>query len=116
MLSPARRIYLGVLEERLGVDEGGILGVSEPALLDAFRASLKQRSKELPCFGAGVMSSEEWWSEVVRTAYHGAGVPEEYLAGVFDEVFDHLYHHVFTRELAWELVPVGALFKRITPQ
>ena len=109
MLSPAGgRLYLGVLEERLGIDEGGIPGVCEQALLDTFQASIKRRSQELPCFGAGVMS-EEWWADVVRTAFLGAGVPEESLEGVFDEVFDHLFHHVFTRGPAWELVPVGVV-------
>ncbi|CAN0407065.1 unnamed protein product, partial [Hapterophycus canaliculatus] len=68
------RLYLGVLEERLGVAEGGLPGtVSEDGLLRAFGTSLKRRSKELPCFGAGVMSSEEWWAEVVLATFRGAG-------------------------------------------
>lgn len=103
----SRRLYLGVLEDRLGVQEEDIPGVSEQALLDAFRASLRRRSRELPCFGSGVMSSEEWWAEVVRAAFRGAGVEEESLEGVFDEVFYYLFHHVFTSQPAWELVPVG---------
>lgn len=53
------------------------------------------------------MSSEEWWGEVVRETFRGAGVAEESLEGVFDEVFDHLFHNVFTSQPTWELVPVG---------
>lgn len=96
-----------MLEDRLGVKEGTIPGVCEDALMDSFRSSLKQRSKELPCFGSGVLSSEEWWADVVRATFRGAGVPQESMEGVFDEVFDQLFHQVFTGELAWELVPVG---------
>lgn len=54
------------------------------------------------------MSSEEWWAEVVRTSFRGAGVAEENLEGpVFDDVFQKLFHDVFTGEPAWELVPVS---------
>lgn len=54
------------------------------------------------------MSSEEWWAEVVRTSFRGAGVTEENLEGpVFDDVFHKLFHDVFTDEPAWELVPVS---------
>ena len=98
---------MGVLEDRLGVQEGTIPGVSEQDLLHSFGTSMKQRSRELPCFGYGVMSSEEWWGEVVRETFRGAGVAEESLEGVFDEVFDQLFHHVFTSQPTWELVPVG---------
>lgn len=111
------RLYLGVLEDRLGVSEGGLPDkVSESALLDSFKASLKQRSREMPCFGAGVMSSEDWWAEVVRATFRGAGVSDATLGieeggsvggGVFDDVFDRLFHDVFTSTTAWELVPVG---------
>lgn len=69
---------------------------------------MKQRIKAIPCFGYGVMSSEEWWGAVVRDTFRGAGVAEESLEGVFDEVFDQLYHHVFTSQPTWELVPVGS--------
>eukprot|EP00903_Cladosiphon_okamuranus_P006943 g6757.t1 len=114
------RLYLGVLEDRLGVQEGGLPDkVSESDLLDSFKTSLKQRSKELPCFGAGVMSSEDWWEEVVRATFRGAGVSDETLGiddgvrggggggngGIFDDVFDRLFHDVFTSTTAWELVP-----------
>ncbi|CAM9171279.1 unnamed protein product [Ectocarpus fasciculatus] len=118
------RLYLGVLEDRLGVSEGGLPDkVSEQDLLDAFRASLKRRSKELPCFGAGVTSSEDWWAEVVMATFRGAGVSDETLGisqkggrgdsggggarggRVFDDVFDRLFHDVFTSTAAWELVP-----------
>lgn len=112
------RLYLGVLEDRLGVPEGGLPDkVSEQDLLDSFRASLKRRSKELPCFGAGVMSSEDWWAEVVRATFRGAGVSAKTLGiaeegeggngGVFDDVFNRLFHDVFTSTAAWELVPVS---------
>ncbi len=110
------RLYLGVLEDRLGVSEGGLPDkVSESALLDSFKVSLKQRSREMPCFGAGVMSSEDWWAEVVRATFRGAGVSDATLGieeggsgggGVFDDVFDRLFHDVFTSTTAWELVPV----------
>lgn len=114
------RLYLGVLEDRLGVQEGGLPDkVSESDLLDSFKTSLKQRSKELPCFGAGVMSSEDWWEEVVRATFRGAGVSDKTLGideggsgggggngGVFGDVFDRLFHDVFTSTTAWELVPV----------
>lgn len=103
-----RRLYLGVLEDRLGVQEGALPGVSEQDLLHSFGTSMKQRSREIPCFGYGVMSSEEWWGEVVRETFRGAGVAEESLEGVFDEVFDELFHHVFTSQPTWELVPVGS--------
>lgn len=117
------RLYLGVLEDRLGVPEGNLPDkVSEQDLLDSFRASLKRRSKELPCFGAGVMSSEEWWAEVVRATFLGAGVSAKTLGiaeegeagngggrGVFGDVFDRLFHDVFTSTAAWELVPVSFL-------
>ncbi|CBN77932.1 haloacid dehalogenase-like hydrolase [Ectocarpus siliculosus] len=119
------RLYLGVLEDRLGVSEGGLPDkVSEQDLLDSFRASLKRRSKELPCFGTGVMSSEDWWAEVVMATFRGAGVSDETLGisqeggrggggggggarggRVFDDVFDRLFHDVFTSTTAWELVP-----------
>lgn len=105
---PTRRLYLGVLEDRLGVQEGALPGVSEQDLLHSFGTSMKQRSREIPCFGHGVMSSEEWWGEVVRETFRGAGVAEESLEGVFDEVFDQLFHHVFTSQPTWELVPVGS--------
>ncbi|CAM9102455.1 unnamed protein product [Laminaria digitata] len=99
------RLYLGVLEDRLGVQEGALPGVSEQDLLDSFGTSMKKRSREVPCFGYGVMSSEEWWGVVVRDTFRGAGVAEESLQGVFDEVFDELYHNVFTSLPTWELVP-----------
>ncbi|CAN0247378.1 unnamed protein product, partial [Ectocarpus sp. 8 AP-2014] len=74
------RLYLGVLEDRLGVSEGGLPDkVCEQDLLHSFRASLKRRSKELPCFGTGVMSSEDWWAEVVMATFRGAGVSDETL-------------------------------------
>ena len=112
---------MGVLEDRLGVPEGGLPDkVSESDLLDSFKTSLKQRSKELPCFGAGVVSSEDWWEEVVRATFRGAGVSDTTLGidegkggssagssgGVFDDVFQRLFHDVFTSTTAWELVPV----------
>lgn len=110
---------MGVLEDRLGVPEGGLPDkVSESDLLDSFKTSLKQRSKELPCFGAGVMSSEDWWEEVVRATFRGAGVSDKTLGidegrndnggsgGIFDDVFGRLFHDVFTSTTAWELVPV----------
>lgn len=100
-----------MLEDHLGVEEGAIPGVSEPALVKSFGASLKKRSREVPCFGSGVMSSEEWWADVVRATFRGAGVAEENLDGpVFDDVFEKLFHDVFTSEPAWELVPVSLSF------
>ncbi|CAM9542227.1 unnamed protein product [Scytosiphon promiscuus] len=115
------RLYLGVLEERLGVSEGELPdALSEDNLLQAFGTSLKRRSKELPCFGAGVMTSEEWWAEVVLATFRGAGVSDETLGihdggtgsgnrggggSVFDDVFDRLFYDVFTSTAAWELVP-----------
>ena len=110
----------------MGVTEGGLPDkVSESALLDSFKTSLKQRSREMPCFGAGVMSSEDWWAEVVRATFRGAGVSDETLGigdggggdgggdgGVFSDVFDRLFHDVFTSTEAWELVPVRVFFAR----
>lgn len=78
----------------------------ENDLVDAFSASMKRNIRDIPCFGAGVMSSEEWWADVVRATFRGAGVAEESLESVFDEVFDELYHRVFVSGPAWELVPV----------
>ena len=98
---------MGVLEDHLGVQEGALPGVSAQDLLDSFGTSMKKRSREFPCFGYGVISSEEWWGEVVRETFRGAGVAKESLEGVFDVVFDQLYHHVFTSQPTWELVPVG---------
>lgn len=83
-------------------------GVSEQALLESFGKSMKQRSRELPCFGAPVMSSEEWWAEVVRDSFIGAGVNKNELDEVFDTVFDKLFSQVFAGRPAWELVPVSA--------
>ena len=108
----------------MGVTEGGLPDkVSESALLDSFKTSLNQRSREMPCFGAGVMSSEDWWAEVVRATFRGAGVSDETLGigdggggggggGVFSDVFDRLFHDVFTSTEAWELVPVRFFFAR----
>lgn len=104
---PTTRLYLGVLEDRLGIEEGALPGVSERGLLTSFGKSLKQRSREVPCFGSGRMSSEEWWGEVVRATFIGAGIKENDLDGVFAEVFEELFHEVFTGEAAWELVPVS---------
>lgn len=119
------RLYLGVLEERLGVAEGGIPDtLSDENLMRAFGTSLKRRSKDLPCFGAGVMSSAEWWTEVVLATFRGAGVSDETLGihdggvgggtgdggSVFDDVFDRLFHDIFTSTAAWELVPVSYLY------
>lgn len=103
------RLYLTALEDELGVAEGALPGVSETALLESFGKAMKQRSREYPCFGAQVMSSEEWWADVVRSTFRGAGVQDHELDPVFDKVFDKLFHHVFAGESAWELVPVSVL-------
>ncbi|CAM9536200.1 unnamed protein product [Discosporangium mesarthrocarpum] len=100
------RIYLGVLEEHLGVSEGELgEGVSEDALLASFASSMKKRSRDLPSFGAAETSSQDWWEEIVRASFLGAGVPSATLDPVFDGVFRELYHDIFTGERAWELLP-----------
>lgn len=100
------RLYLGVLEDELGITRGALPGVSDEALLQAFGKSMKKRSRELPCFGAQVMSSEEWWAGVVRTTFKGAGVRESNLDSVFDRVFQRLRGD-FAGKTAWELLPVS---------
>lgn len=90
------------------MEQGSLPGtISEHNLLAAFGKSMKLRSREFPCFGSGIMSSDEWWGQVVRATYSGAGVRQSDLDGVFDEVFLELFHEVFTGTSAWELVPVS---------
>lgn len=74
----------------------------------AFGGAYRRACDAHPCFGAGAISSRDWWAGVVRETYEGAGVSERVLDAVLsDHVFPTLYES-FATSAAWELHEASA--------
>jgi len=76
----------------------------KPKLLPCFSNAYKKHMKQLPVFGYGQMTSEEWWRLVINDSFIEAGVPEDLMMVVSTDVTEILYRHFATKD-AWELYP-----------
>ena len=100
---PVGQQYRDLLARQLG---GGttVEGVSEQAIEASFLQAYAERAGEVPCFGSGCMSSQEWWRPLVRQTYVGSGVDAAALDAGFDQLFGRLWDH-FSGTDAWQLLP-----------
>eukprot|EP00465_Bigelowiella_longifila_P013961 CAMPEP_0185260438 /NCGR_PEP_ID=MMETSP1359-20130426/9030_1 /TAXON_ID=552665 /ORGANISM="Bigelowiella longifila, Strain CCMP242" /LENGTH=385 /DNA_ID=CAMNT_0027846699 /DNA_START=1 /DNA_END=1158 /DNA_ORIENTATION=- len=73
-------------------------------ILPCFSKAYKKQMKQLPVFGYGRMTSEEWWRLVINDTFIEAGVPEDLMMVVSTDVTEILYRHFATSD-AWELYP-----------
>lgn len=79
------------------------LGVDADAIAAAFGPAFGAQCAAHPCFGAGSISSREWWSTVVRQSFVDAGVAPAVIDAEFPLLFPVLYDSLGT-SATWELL------------
>ena len=81
--------------------------LSVEALDTAFRSAYAAATGANPCFGAGSISSEEWWRGVVEATIAGAAGPGVYpaLAPAVPSAFDELFGNTFVSAQGWRPLP-----------
>ncbi|GAB5354428.1 hypothetical protein AAMO2058_000118000 [Amorphochlora amoebiformis] len=76
----------------------------KPNVFPAFVNAYRRHMRELPNFGYGNVSSEQWWEKVIDQTFNEAGVSKEVLDIVLQRVGHDLYE-LFKTQSAWELYP-----------
>jgi len=91
----------------LSAAELAACNVDPVAIGRAFGRAYAAQCAAHPCFGAGSLSSRDWWSSVVREAFVGAGVSEAVVRAEMPLLFPTLYES-FASTATWELLDASA--------
>eukprot|EP00316_Scyphosphaera_apsteinii_P002178 CAMPEP_0119340698 /NCGR_PEP_ID=MMETSP1333-20130426/100854_1 /TAXON_ID=418940 /ORGANISM="Scyphosphaera apsteinii, Strain RCC1455" /LENGTH=288 /DNA_ID=CAMNT_0007352507 /DNA_START=123 /DNA_END=989 /DNA_ORIENTATION=+ len=84
--------------------------LNEKAITQAFVSAFAAADNARPCFGAGLCTSEEWWSPVVQQTIMSAAAGRKdcsasYIRPLLPASFDVLYHDTFVSRNGWILKP-----------